>query len=73
MNKIHCMNGNSKMYVLNSIASDSPISKEGDEKRRNVFTMRLDTINVCQNPWYKLHGIKRSLSTNIKICSRIVM
>ena len=46
--------------------SNAPVTIEGDKKKRSIFTMRLDTINICQNAWYKFHGMKMITFYNCK-------
>jgi hypothetical protein len=58
--KVHLMNENSKRdFVLNSLASNAPISRQGEKNKRTLLTMKFDTIDVCQNAWFKCYGIKR--------------
>ena len=33
-------------------------------RKKSMFTMRLDTINIYQNAWYKCHGKKGSTLYN---------
>lgn len=49
---------NSK-FVLNSLASNASISKQGETKKRTLIKMKFDTLDVCQNSWFNCHGIKK--------------
>ena len=33
-----------------------------------LFTMKFDTVNACQNAWFKCHGLKGSTFFNYKKC-----
>ena len=51
--KFRLMNGNSRReFVLNSLASNVVVAIEGEEQKRYLFTMRLDTLDVYEKSWY---------------------
>ena len=65
--KFSGLNENSRReFVLNFLVCNIPFFEEVGMKKRKLFTMKFDTLNVCQNAWFKCHGIKRSTFFNYK-------
>ena len=53
-------------FLLNSLASNAPFFGEMGIKKRTIFTMKFDMVNLFQNAWFKSQGIKRSTLFNYK-------
>lgn len=65
--KFNIMNENSKRdFVLDYVASNDPISRQGGTKRRTPLTIKFETLDVCQNAWFKCHGIKKGALFNYR-------
>ena len=58
INKLIIKNGNPKRdFVLNSLASNAPITRKGEMKKITLFIMKFEIVDVCQNAWFKCHRI----------------
>lgn len=43
-----------RYYILNSLASNAPISTKGEMKKRTLNTMKFNSaLDVCQNTLFK--------------------
>ena len=63
------MNENSKIYfVLNSLASNTPTTKDKEKYKITLRTMKFDTLDLSQNAWHNVMELKKEHSTIIKIC-----